>query len=234
MLGDDHPDTLASATNLAVDLRNLGEYQAARELDEDTLARYRRVLGDDHPDTLASANNLAADLRNLGEHQAARELDEDTLARRRRVLGDDHPDTLASANNLAVDLRDLGEHQAARELDEDTLARYRRVLGDDHPDTLTSANNLAVDLSGPGRASGGPRAGRGHPGPPAAGCSATTTPTPWPRRATSPPICARSGKPIHVESPLARANIWGVLLVPKPCRQAGHARRRTRTLPSDF
>ncbi len=39
-------------------------------LDQDTLARRRRVLGDDHPDT---------------------------LARRRRVLGDDHLDTRISA-----------------------------------------------------------------------------------------------------------------------------------------
>jgi Tetratricopeptide repeat len=67
VLGDDHPDTLASATNLANNLRELGEYQAARELDEDTLARRRRVLGDDHPSTLNSATNLAEDLRNLGE-----------------------------------------------------------------------------------------------------------------------------------------------------------------------
>ena len=102
MLGEDHPSTLASANNLAIDLTNLGEYQAARDLDEDTLARRRRVLGEDHPDTLSSANNLAIDLANLGEYQAARELDEDTLARRRRVLGEDHPDTLPSANNLAA------------------------------------------------------------------------------------------------------------------------------------
>ncbi len=66
MLGEDHPDTLGSASNLAADLRGLGEYQAARELDEDTLARRRRVLGEDHPDTLTSANNLADDLRGAG------------------------------------------------------------------------------------------------------------------------------------------------------------------------
>ena len=41
--------------------------QAARDLDQDTLDRRRRVLGDDHPDTLTSANNLAVDLRALGE-----------------------------------------------------------------------------------------------------------------------------------------------------------------------
>jgi hypothetical protein len=91
---------------------NLGEHQAARELEEDTLARRRRVLGQDHPSTLRSAGQLADDLRNLGEHQAARELEEDTLARRRRVLGEDHPDTMTSATNLAVDLSKLGEHQA--------------------------------------------------------------------------------------------------------------------------
>ena len=206
-LGDDHPDTLASANNLALDLYALGEYQQARastrtpspaaagssatttptpsprpttspstcarwasyqqarDLDEDTLTRRRRVLGDDHPDTLTSASNLAVDLRALGEYQQARDLDEDTLARRRRVLGDDHPDTLTSANNLAVDLSALGEHQQARALDEDTLARRRRVLGDDHPDTLTSANNLALDLRA-GRVPAGPRPRRGHPHPP--------------------------------------------------------------------
>ena len=54
-LGEDHPDTLAAASNLAVSLRAAGEYQAARERDEDTLARRRRVLGEDHPDTGASA-----------------------------------------------------------------------------------------------------------------------------------------------------------------------------------
>jgi hypothetical protein len=67
MLGDDHPDTLTSASWLAAELRELGEYQQARELDEDTVARRRRVLGDDHPDTLTSAANLATDLRALGQ-----------------------------------------------------------------------------------------------------------------------------------------------------------------------
>jgi tetratricopeptide (TPR) repeat protein len=146
LLGNDHPDTLTSANNLALALSELGQYERAHRLDEDTLTRRRRVLGDDHPDTLESANNLALDLRKLGEHEQARPLNEDTLARRRRVLGDDHPITLISASNLAADLRALGEHERARQLDEDTLARRRRVLGQDHPDTLDSANKLAADL----------------------------------------------------------------------------------------
>lgn len=58
---------LRCANNLAHDLRALGEAGAARDLDQDTLERRRRVLGHDHPDTLSSAHNLALDLPALGQ-----------------------------------------------------------------------------------------------------------------------------------------------------------------------
>jgi Tetratricopeptide repeat len=48
-LGEDDPSTLRCASNLAADLRMLGEAHAARDLDQDTLDRRRRVLGEDHP-----------------------------------------------------------------------------------------------------------------------------------------------------------------------------------------
>ena len=41
--------------------------QAARDLDQDTLDRSRRVLGEDHPYTLNAARGLAEDLRLLEE-----------------------------------------------------------------------------------------------------------------------------------------------------------------------
>ena len=148
-LAQDGPD--ASSTFDAVDaltgvLYDSGRYAEARTLDEDTLARRRRVLGEDHTSTLGSALNLVGDLKMLGETQAARALGEDTLARRRRLHGEDHPQALASASNLAGLLAEQGEYEAARHLDEDTLARRRRVLGEDHPDTLTSASNLTEEL----------------------------------------------------------------------------------------
>jgi hypothetical protein len=39
VLGEEHPDTLISTSNLAADLRELGQYDATRQLDEDTLTR---------------------------------------------------------------------------------------------------------------------------------------------------------------------------------------------------
>ena len=134
-LGEDHPDTLASANNLATGLRAVGE-SAGPRLDEDTLARRRRVLGEDHPDTLASANNLAIDLRRWVSTQ--RPHPGRGHPGPPRVLGEDHPDTL----HLGQQPRHRpagrmgGRYQQARELDEDTLTRNRRVLGEDHPDTL--------------------------------------------------------------------------------------------------
>jgi hypothetical protein len=99
-------------------------YQTARELDEDTLARRRRVHGEDHPWTLITASNLAFDLRRLGEVETARDLDADTLARLRRVLGDDHPRTLTSSSNLAGDMERLGDQHAAAALRAEV--RHRR------------------------------------------------------------------------------------------------------------
>ena len=145
-LGADDPSTLGAATALAVALAGLGRHFDARDIDEDTLARRRRVLGKDDSATLITANNLASHLRSLGEYEAAKELIEETLERRRRVLGEDHPATLNSASGLANVFHALKMHQAARELDKDVLARRRAVLGEDHPEALSSAHNLAQDL----------------------------------------------------------------------------------------
>jgi tetratricopeptide (TPR) repeat protein len=144
--GDDHLDTLASASHLALNLWWLGDYQRARRLDEDTLTRRRRILGEDDPDTLTSASQLSIDLMFLGSFPRGRELQEQMLSRRRRILGDDHPDTLFSAGALGLVLWYLGDYQQARQLLNDTFTRCRRTKGEDHPATLTSALVLGMVL----------------------------------------------------------------------------------------
>jgi Tetratricopeptide repeat/Domain of unknown function (DUF4062)/NB-ARC domain len=146
VLGEDHPETLEAADSLSFDLWELGQYESARQLSEDTLTRCRRVLGDDHPHTLRSAFLLALTLWKLGQYESARQLSEDTLTRCRRVLGDDHPHTLRSAYCLAIYLWELGQYEPARQLGNDALNRCRRVLGDDHLETLRSASVLIAAL----------------------------------------------------------------------------------------
>ena len=146
LLGNDHPDTLESASNLALCLWELGQYEPARQLGEDTLTRCRRVLGQDHPHTLRAASSLAISLSDSGQYERARQLSEDIFTRMCRVLGEDHPDTLRAAFSLTSSLSDSGEGERARQLGEDTLTRMRRVLGEDHPDTLRAAYLLVLSL----------------------------------------------------------------------------------------
>ena len=150
-LGADHPATLRSIGNLALDLQRLGELDRARVLDEQVLAARRRVLGEEHPETLLSMHNLAVTLSSLGALDRARALSEQALVGYRRVLGDAHPDTLRSMSTLAETLRLLGELDRARVLGEQAVAARRRVQGDDHPDTLHSIAGLAAVLERLGR-----------------------------------------------------------------------------------
>ena len=108
LLGETHPDTLASMNNLAEPYRRQGKYEKAEPLYVDCLARSKDALGETHPDTLASINNLAGLYRSQGKYEKAEPLYVDSLPRSKAVLGESHPNTLTSMNNLAL----LYENQA--------------------------------------------------------------------------------------------------------------------------
>ncbi|MFI0962200.1 tetratricopeptide repeat protein [Streptomyces sp. NPDC021080] len=143
-LGDTHPDTLISRSNLANAYQAVGDLARAIPLHETTLAQCERVLGDTHPDTLISRNNLANAYRAAGDLARAIPLHETTLAQCERVLGDTHPDTLISRNDLALAYQAAGDLARAIPLYETTLAQCEQVLGDIHRSTLTSRSNLAI------------------------------------------------------------------------------------------
>jgi tetratricopeptide (TPR) repeat protein len=82
--------------NLALTLRGQGDLEGARDLHEQALDAYRRVLGDGHLHTLGSMNNLAVTLEDHGDLEGARDLHEQALDASRRVLGDEHPYTRTS------------------------------------------------------------------------------------------------------------------------------------------
>jgi DNA-binding SARP family transcriptional activator len=152
ILGPDHPNTLAAASNLILALFAVGEATSARALGEDTLERCRRVLGPDHATTLTAASSFTLALNLLGEAELARALGEDTLGRCRRVLGPDHLITLLAATALTYALVQLGEAKPTRALGEDTLQRCRRVFGPDHATTLSVAGALIHALAQLGEA----------------------------------------------------------------------------------
>jgi len=149
VLGPEHPDTLTSMNDLALDLDDSGHYAEAEKLEREALDISRRVLGPEHPDTLMLMSNLGNTLWQEGHYPEAEKLNRETLGIQRRVLGPEHPGTLRSMNNLATDLDDSDPE--AEKLFRETLDIKRRVLGPEHPDTLLAMSNLAYVLGDKGR-----------------------------------------------------------------------------------
>ena len=107
-LGPDHPNTLASMTNLATGYQAAGKLDRAMPLLEETLALSKAKLGPDHPDTLKSMGNLAAGYWATGKLDRAIPLFEETLKLRVVKSGEDHPDTWLARANLGVNYLDSG------------------------------------------------------------------------------------------------------------------------------
>ena len=73
-LGPDHPHTLATISNLASLLRNMGDKVHARRLYERALAGSEKSLGPEHPDTVRNGEHLASLLEEIGEISEASSL----------------------------------------------------------------------------------------------------------------------------------------------------------------
>jgi eukaryotic-like serine/threonine-protein kinase len=142
-LGPDHVNTLQSVNNLANALSDLGNYEEALKLREDTLARRRATLGPDHVETLMSMRNLANSYADMHRYEEARKLEEETLPLVRAKLGPSHRDTLACMNNLALTYTALERFEDAASLQEEALKLFQATLGADDPDTLVAMSNLA-------------------------------------------------------------------------------------------
>ena len=144
--GPDDPQTLRLAKWVGWMYFVNGKFAAARELNQDTLTRYRQAFGDEDEGTLDAMWVVATDLRVAGDFVAALQIDEAAVQTGRRVLGDDDPALLIGTNNLAVSLRLLGRFTEALELDTDTERRRSVVLGSDDELTLSSMSSRNVDL----------------------------------------------------------------------------------------
>jgi serine/threonine protein kinase len=151
ILGEEHPDTITSISNMGVLLDRQGKLAEAEPYLSEALEKRRRVLGEEHPDTLISIINMGLLLQAQGKLAEAEPICRDALEKRRRVLGEEHPDTLISINNMGLLLHAQGKFAEAEPYYRDALEKSRRVLGEEHPDTLISINNMGGLLDSQGK-----------------------------------------------------------------------------------
>jgi tetratricopeptide (TPR) repeat protein len=148
-LGDDHIDTITTATNLINDRRAVGDLAGAEELARETHGRCQESSAP-HDLLCAAQLNLASVLRAGGSLDEALANDRQAMNGLIRIYGDLHPFTLAASINYATDLAGCGRLGEAIQLGHETLDKCCRSLGDSHPDTLMAAANLSIDEAAAG------------------------------------------------------------------------------------
>lgn len=144
--GPDHEHTLATADEVAPNLRVAGQFREAQELDRDNLARHRRVFGDEDPMTLKARGNLAVNLRMLSDYAGAHEIDAAVVRTWQQQVSENDLRLSFAQTNLARDLYGLGRYAEALELLRSVLPPYRQQLGGQHPDVLLAGRTLAIAL----------------------------------------------------------------------------------------
>ncbi|KAH8834572.1 hypothetical protein DL96DRAFT_1810811 [Flagelloscypha sp. PMI_526] len=142
-LGAEHPETLASMSNLAWAYLDLGRDQDSLNLYTHVLELQKRLLGEEHDDTLATMSNLVVTYNNLNQHCNALELGKHVLDLYTRLWGEDHQNTLSSMSNLASVYSNLEQDHDAIQRGEQALDLYRKSLGEEHPNTLMCMSNNA-------------------------------------------------------------------------------------------
>ena len=151
VLGENHPDTATSYSNVASNLGDQGRYREAEPLFRKALGIYRAVLGENHPYTSTSYDNVALSLSKQGRYGEAESLYRKALDINRAVLSENHPYTSTSYDNVAISLSKQGRYGEAEPLYRKALDIRRATLGENHLDTATSYNNLALNLNAQGR-----------------------------------------------------------------------------------
>ncbi|KAJ5154819.1 uncharacterized protein N7500_010258 [Penicillium coprophilum] len=151
VLGCEHPDSLASVSNLGLVLDRQGKYKEAEVMHRRALEAREKVIGYRHSSTLSSVNNLGLVLSTQGKYQEAEAMHRRVLEWSEKVLGREHINTLTSLSNLGNVLSRQGKYGEAESMQRWALDIREKVIGYEHPSTLTSINNLGLVLFNQGK-----------------------------------------------------------------------------------
>lgn len=132
--------------NLALVLKEAGDYKEARKLLQETADFFERDLGTEHVSTAIVYLNLSQVLRELRCFKEAKSYTEKALLVNERNYGPENPLTVRSYSDLALLLRDLGDYEGAKTLMEKVVRYDEKNFGPDHPVTSKSWSNLAMIL----------------------------------------------------------------------------------------
>ncbi|MCY3001877.1 MAG: serine/threonine-protein kinase [Planctomycetota bacterium] len=150
-LGDEDPQTLASARNEAQLLEKRGRLEDAERNYRETLALSRRVRGNEHAETIVLVTGLSNVLRELGRHEESEQLAREAVELARKTLGNEARSTLVALNVLGQVLIARGTSQEAEPLWREACETGKRVFGEEDRDVVTWSHNVGGLLGVLGR-----------------------------------------------------------------------------------
>jgi tetratricopeptide repeat protein/NB-ARC domain-containing protein len=143
VLGDEHPNTLATRHSIAWTMSQRGNHAAAEAEFISVLDAQSRVIGAEAPLTLVARYEVAYEMAERGDHAGAEAEYRIVLETETRVFGADHPNTLTARHAVAYEMAQRGDHAGAEAEYRAVLAARTRILGADHPNTLATRHGLA-------------------------------------------------------------------------------------------
>ena len=146
LLGDDHPDSLASLNHLAAAYQANGQAELAEQSARKVLELRRKVLGERHPAVLDSQRNLAVIMIQSGRGEAAVPLLEEVISGWQELRGLDAQPRLSAIQVLAYVLVDQDQLTRAEALLREAAAIIDAQGGAKEINPLSISNELAMLL----------------------------------------------------------------------------------------
>lgn len=141
--GEDHPTVLTGKGNLAIILRNSGDFFRAEALAKELIDAARRKWGDEHDVTRAGSRILSSLYVQIGRLGEAETLTCELLKLERRINGEDSPNFVDALSTLALIYEVQGNLDAAEELAEQALKTSVKMLGPRHERSLVRMHQLS-------------------------------------------------------------------------------------------
>jgi tetratricopeptide (TPR) repeat protein len=146
-LGEEHPDIASTLNNFAFLLYDMGDRQAAIDMETEAVAMYQRFFPDGHPALAGALATLGGWLTREGRFAEAEPLLDESLAMRRTFLGATHPEVAGGMTSLAHLYLLTGRAEEARQLASEAHLMFGELLPSGHWRTAWTAAIEGASLS---------------------------------------------------------------------------------------
>jgi CHAT domain-containing protein/tetratricopeptide (TPR) repeat protein len=150
-LGDQHPETLASAQDLAFTYSDQAKFKKAEAQTRWILERSSKAFGPDDRMTLGFSMNLASIYKSEGRYADAENVLLDVVGQATDKFTDNDAFTVSANSNLAILYQQQGRFSEAESILYNVIELREKSLGPNAIETGLSLNNLAVLYSSEGR-----------------------------------------------------------------------------------